>query len=84
MPKIIIYSKANCAYCEFAKKYFLSQNLAFEEIRVDLDPQKLAEMEQLTKRRTVPQIFINDQMVGGYDDLMALSKSGELQKLLTS
>jgi glutaredoxin 3 len=82
MTKIVIYSKANCPYCEYAKKYFVSKNLAFTEIRIDLDAQKLLEMEQLTKRRTVPQIFINDQLIGGYEDMMALSKSGELQKIL--
>jgi glutaredoxin 3 len=82
MTQIIIYTKDNCAYCEFAKKFLKSKNLSFEEIRVDLHPDQLAEMEQRSQRRTVPQIFINNQSIGGYDDLMKLSNSNELQKLL--
>lgn len=84
MTKIIIYTKPNCPYCEYTKKFLTSKNLSFDEIRVDLDPAKLAEMEQLSKRRTVPQIFINDQPIGGYDDLMKLAQSGELQQLLNT
>ncbi len=82
MGSVVIYTKANCAYCEFAKNFLTSKNITFNEIRVDLDPEKLAEMEQLSKRRTVPQIFINQQSIGGYDDLMKLAQSGELQQLL--
>lgn len=82
MVKIIIYSKANCPYCTWAKQFLESKNLSYEEIRVDLDAEKRSEMERITGRRTVPQIFINDKPIGGYDDLMELSKKGELDTLL--
>ena len=66
-------------------KYLLTaKKIAFEEVRVDLDPEKLEEMLRLSNRRTVPQIFINDQPIGGYDDLAALAKSGKLDGLLNS
>ena len=83
MTKIIIYSTAQCPYCVWAKKFLDSRHLAYEEIRVDLDAEKRMEMERLSGRRTVPQIFINDEAIGGYDDLVQLSKNGELDSLLT-
>lgn len=82
MSKVVVYTKANCPYCVMAKNLLASRNIHFEEIRVDLDKDKLAEMLQLSNRRTVPQIFINDQPVGGYDDLATLSKSGKLDQLV--
>ena len=82
MAKIIIYTKANCPYCEWAKQFLNSKQLSYEEVRVDLDPDKLKEMENLSKRRTVPQIVINDLPIGGYDDMIRLSKTGELYTLL--
>jgi len=82
MTKIIIYSKDNCPYCRMAKEFFDARKLTYTEIRVDLDSEKLEEMLRLSERRTVPQIFINDQSIGGYDDLVALSKSGKLNDLL--
>jgi len=84
MATIILYSKADCAYCEWAKKLLDSKKLAYEEIRIDLDPEKRLEMEQLTSRRTTPQIIINDQPIGGYDDLVKLATSGQLNDLLAS
>ncbi len=83
MAKIIMYTKDNCPYCVWAKQLLATKNASFEEIRVDLLPDKLAEMVQLSGRRTVPQIFINDQAIGGYDDLSALAKAGKLDQLLT-
>lgn len=82
-PKIIIYSSANCPYCVRAKQFFDNKGLAYTEIRVDLDLAKRAEMMQITGRRTVPQIFINDKHIGGCDDLMVLASSGEIDKLLS-
>lgn len=84
MANIIIYSKANCPYCEWAKTLLQQKKAAFQEIRIDLEPDKRIEMEQLSGRRTVPQIFINDQPIGGYDDLSALAKSGKLDDLLNT
>jgi glutaredoxin 3 len=82
--KIIIYTKASCPYCNWAKQLLDHKNLSYQEIRIDLEPEKRQEMEQLSGRRTVPQIFINDQAIGGFDDLSALAKSGELDKLIQS
>jgi len=84
MTRIVIYTKENCSYCERAKAFFKSKNIQFEEVRVDLDEEKRREMEQLTQRRTVPQIFINQKHIGGYDDLIRLSQSGELSKLIST
>jgi glutaredoxin 3 len=82
MPKVVIYSSASCGYCVRAKMLLDQKNVPYEEIRVDLDDQKKAEMMELSGRRTVPQIFINDQHIGGFDDLWALEQQGELDKLL--
>ncbi len=80
--KIIIYSSEYCPYCQRAKQFFDNKGFSYTEVRVDLDPPKRDEMIQLTNRRTVPQIFINDKHVGGCDDLMAIANNGELDKLL--
>ncbi|VVC75108.1 Glutaredoxin-3 [Aquicella siphonis] len=84
MAKVIVYTKDHCPYCRLAKELLAARNIAFEEIRIDLDADKRDEMIHLSNRRTVPQIFINDQPVGGYDDLAALAKSGKLDGLLNS
>ncbi len=84
MAKIIIYTKETCPYCKMAKDLLSARGATFEEVRIDLDPVKLEEMLRLSNRRTVPQIFINDQSIGGYDDLAALAKSGKLDDLLKS
>jgi glutaredoxin 3 len=82
MAKIIIYSTEICPYCIRAKQLLDAKKISYQEIRVDLDSVKRQEMEQLSGRRTVPQIFINDQSIGGYDELFALVKSGTLDSLL--
>ncbi|OGT63327.1 MAG: glutaredoxin 3 [Gammaproteobacteria bacterium RIFCSPHIGHO2_12_FULL_45_12] len=84
MTKVVIYSTNHCPYCRLAKSLLTSLKVAFEEIRVDLDVDKLKEMICLSNKRSVPQIFINNQSVGGYDDLAALAKSGKLDGLLHS
>lgn len=81
MPKVVIYSSQQCPYCVRAKELFARKSWAYEEIRVDLDPQQKETMIALTGRRTVPQIFINDKHVGGCDDLYALERAGDLDKL---
>lgn len=80
--KIIVYTKANCPYCVFAKQLLDSKKVSYDEIRVDLDENQLATMMRESGRRTVPQIFINDQSIGGFDDLSALEKAGQLDNLL--
>jgi len=82
MNKVIVYTKDNCPYCVLAKDLLTARHIAFEEIRIDLDESKRDEMIQLSNRRTVPQIFINDQSIGGFDDLASLVKSGQLDGLL--
>lgn len=82
MAKVIIYSTATCPYCDRAKALLNSKGVAFTEIRVDEDPIKRDEMIEKSNRRTVPQIFINDQSIGGFDDMYALHVSGQLDKLL--
>jgi glutaredoxin 3 len=66
-----------------AERLLQSKGVSFEKIRVDLEPQRRTEMMERTKRRTVPQIFIGDRHVGGYDDLAALDRAGKLDPLLT-
>lgn len=83
MAKVIIYLTNHCPYCVSAKDLLQRKNVSFEEVRVDLDEDQLARMMQLSGRRTVPQIFIDDKPIGGFDDLAALEKSGELDKLLS-
>jgi glutaredoxin 3 len=82
MSHVIIYTKENCPYCRLAKELLSARKATFEEIRIDLDESKKDEMIRLSNRRTVPQIFIDDQSIGGYDDLAALAKSGKLDGLL--
>ena len=84
MAKVVMYTTAHCPYCRLAKELLSSRHVSYEEIRVDLDSSKKDEMMHLSNRRTVPQIFINDQSIGGYDDLAALAKSGKLDGLLNS
>ena len=80
--KIIMYTKDNCPYCDWAKLLLDKKNASYQEIRIDLDASQRTTMERLSGRRTVPQIFINDQPIGGFDDLSALEKAGKLDSLL--
>jgi len=82
MPKITIYSSDHCPYCVRAKDLLTRKKASFDEVRIDLDPSAKEAMMTLTNRRTVPQIFIGDVHVGGCDDLFALDRTGELDKLL--
>lgn len=83
MPKIELYSTAVCPYCVAAKNLLKSKGLQWEEVRVDADPaQRELMLQRSGGRRTVPQIFINDRHVGGYDDLVAAERSGRLGQLL--
>lgn len=85
MAKIIMYSTAVCPYCIRAEQLLQRRGVTeIEKIRVDLQPEARIKMVELTNRRTVPQIFINDQHIGGYDDLAALDQAGELNALLAS
>lgn len=83
VAKIQMYSTAVCPYCTMAERLLTSKGVQeIEKIRVDTDPALREQMMQRTGRRTVPQIFINDQHIGGFDDLSALDKAGGLDPLL--
>lgn len=82
MQKVVIYTTAGCPYCADAKELLTKKGVKYEEIHVDKDTNKLAEMVELSNRRSVPQIFINNKPIGGYDDLSKLATSGELDTLL--
>lgn len=84
MAKILMYSTEVCPYCVRAEQLLHSKGVTeIEKIRVDLQPELRMAMMEKTGRRTVPQIYIDGQHVGGYDDLAALNHAGELDKLLT-
>lgn len=82
MTKIIIYTKKACGYCESAKQLLKNLNQTFSEISLDEFPERQDEMIEKSNKRTVPQIFINDKPIGGFDDLYALHKDGKLAKIL--
>lgn len=82
MKKVIVYSTAICPYCIRAKELLESEGIPFEEIRVDLDVTRFEEMKRISGQRTVPQIFIGEQHVGGFSDLKALYERGELHDSL--
>lgn len=83
MPNIVMYSTAFCGYCQRARNLFERKGVEVREIKIDEDPQEREIMLQRSGgRRTVPQIFIGERHVGGFDDLAALDRSGELDKLL--
>lgn len=83
MPKVELYSTAVCPFCISAKNLLKSKGLEWTEVRIDTDPaQRDAMLERSGGRRTVPQIFINDHHVGGFDDLVAADRSGKLAELI--
>ena len=83
MPKISMYSTAVCPFCQRAEMLLKARGVAeIEKIRIDLEPARRDEMIEKTGRRTVPQIYIGDVHVGGYDDLAALDRAGKLEPLL--
>jgi glutaredoxin 3 len=81
--RVLMYSTGVCPYCTMAERLLKSKGVELiEKIRVDLDPQQRIDMMQKTGRRTVPQIYIGDTHVGGFDDLSALEHGGKLDALL--
>jgi glutaredoxin 3 len=85
MQKVTMYSTAVCPYCQMAEKLLTARGVtAIDKIRIDLDPAKRDEMMTKTQRRTVPQIYIGETHVGGFDDLSALDKAGGLMPLLNA
>ena len=85
MPKVIMYTTGFCPYCKMAESLLRAKGVQeIEKIRVDLEPQQRIEMMGKTGRRTVPQIYIGEKHVGGYDDLAQLDREGELAILLAN
>lgn len=82
MAKVEVYSSAHCPFCVMAKRLLDRKGVAYEEIRVDLDPAKRQEMMKKSRQRTVPQIFINNEAIGGYTDLVAIDNSQRLDSML--
>lgn len=79
-----MYTTAVCPFCQMAERLLQSKGAEIDKVRVDLDPAQRAAMMEKTGRRTVPQIYIGDTHVGGYDDLAALDRAGKLDPLLAS
>jgi glutaredoxin 3 len=84
MARVVIYTTSYCPYCFRAKALLRSKNVEFEEIDVTNDPSRRAEMEELSGRYTVPQIFIDGKPIGGYDDARLLDDEGKLDQMLGS
>jgi glutaredoxin 3 len=81
-PAITIYTTAICPYCVAAKNFLKSKGREWTEVRIDTDPAAREAMLAKARRTSVPQIFVGDTHVGGYDDMMALHRAGKLEPLL--
>ena len=79
---VIVYSTAVCPYCIRAERLLEAKGVTVQKVRVDLDPAERIKMMERTGRRTVPQIYVGDTHVGGFDDLYALDQAGKLDPLL--
>ncbi|MFN3710771.1 glutaredoxin 3 [Alishewanella sp. HH-ZS] len=83
MADVVIYTKAYCPYCVRAVGLLREKQVAYQEIRIDLHPERRDEMiSRANGRTTVPQIFIGEQHIGGCDDMVALDNQGKLDSLL--
>jgi glutaredoxin 3 len=83
VPKITMYATGVCPFCLMAERLLRERGVSeIDKVRVDLNPDRRAEMTQRTGRRTVPQIYIGEQHVGGFDELAALDHAGKLAPLL--
>lgn len=81
--QVTMYTTSWCPYCERARRLLAGKGVSYQEVDVEAAPEKRAEMQSRSGRRTVPQIFIGDQHVGGSDDLYALEAAGKLDALLS-
>ncbi|HEX6529631.1 MAG TPA: glutaredoxin 3 [Burkholderiales bacterium] len=82
MPKVLMYATAACPFCQSAERLLVAKGVQIDKVRVDLEPERRAEMQKKSGRRTVPQIWIGERHVGGCDDLYALEREGKLDPLL--
>lgn len=81
-PEILIYTSATCPYCVAATNFLKSKGKQWREVRIDLDPAEREKMVALTKRTSVPQIFVGDTHVGGFDEMMVMHREGKLEPLM--
>ena len=81
-PTVKVYTSANCSFCSWAKKLLDKKQASYEEIRVDLDEQQREQMVAMAKKTSVPQIFIGEHHVGGYQEMIELDSEGTLDKML--
>lgn len=81
-PKVTVYSKDYCPYCDRAKALLKSKGVAFEAIELQDDPRAFSELRAKTGLMTVPQIFIGETLIGGYTDMADLDREGKLDKML--
>ena len=84
MAKVTVYGNASCVYCGAARMLLKQKGVTWEDIAIHTDADKRAEMERRSGRTSVPQIFIGERHVGGFDELCDLDKRGELDKLLAA
>jgi glutaredoxin 3 len=82
MPEVVVYRTPFCGYCFRVKHLLESKGVPFKEVDVSGDQEKRRWLAEVTHQRTVPQVFIDGQSVGGFDDLARLNRSGELDRLL--
>jgi len=83
MAEVVMYSSRVCPYCTMAEKLLQKKGVTnLKKILIDQDPQLRQEMMNRTGRRTVPQIYIGERHIGGFDDLAALDQAGNLDPLL--
>lgn len=82
MPRVVMYTTRICPYCVRAKHLLQGKGVDFDEVRIDMDHEQMRIMMERSRRHTVPQIFIDDYHVGGFDDLATLEARGELDPLL--
>ncbi|MCH2446781.1 MAG: glutaredoxin 3 [Candidatus Marinimicrobia bacterium] len=78
MSLIKIYTTNWCSYCKMAKRYFDEQEMSYEEINIEEKGMSREELQKVTGGMSVPQIVIDDEVIGGYDNLMAMASAGEL------
>jgi len=84
MARVTMYTTGVCPFCLMAERLLKSKGVDIEKVRVDLDPPRRQEMMERTGRRTVPQIYVGEKHVGGYEDLAALDRAGGLDALLAT
>jgi len=85
MPHIVMYTSASCPFCMNAERLLLNRGVKrIDKIRVDLEPELRLEMMEKTGRRTVPQIYIDERHIGGFEELRALDLAGKLEHLLAA